>query len=75
MVMTSLRRLITFSLDNSRDDDLKAMAKFSKNYLPLLFTIYTTPTKGSDEEGARLAAYETIKVRFYTSSIIQNGFW
>ena len=61
-VMSSLRRLITYSKESDKSSDLKELARFSKNYLPILFVIYTTPTKGTDEEGVRLSALETIKV-------------
>lgn len=62
IVLSTLRKLITFSVENNREEDLATMKKFAKNYLPILFVIYTTKVKGSDEEGARLASYETIKV-------------
>jgi len=43
---------------------LKLLGKFAKNYLPILFNIYTTKPVGTDEEGQRLAALDTIKVIF-----------
>lgn len=45
---------------NSEDRD--ELSKFAKNYLPILFNLYTTKPHGTDEEGERLAAFETIKV-------------
>lgn len=60
-VMTALRKLITYAKENS-EEDISELSRFAKNYLPLLFNLYTTKPKGSDEEGQRLAAYETIKV-------------
>jgi hypothetical protein len=30
--------------------------------LPILFNLYTSKSKGTDKEGQRLAAYETVKV-------------
>lgn len=60
--MASLRRLINASLEKNNQEDIETLAKFSKNYLPILFNLYSTKPHGSDEEGQRLAAFETIKV-------------
>ncbi|KAK9890844.1 hypothetical protein WA026_012190 [Henosepilachna vigintioctopunctata] len=61
-VMASLRKLITFAKSNENKDDLNELARFDKNYLPILFNIYTSKSIGTDEEGQRLAALETIKL-------------
>ncbi|KAK5645482.1 hypothetical protein RI129_006782 [Pyrocoelia pectoralis] len=61
-IMASLRKLIVFAKENDRDDDLNEIARFDKNYLPLLFNFYTTKARDSEEEGHRLAALETIRV-------------
>ena len=50
-------------MDGDREDDLAAMKKYAKNYLPILFFIYVSKANGTDEEGIRLAVYETIKVK------------
>lgn len=68
IVMSSLRRLIMYSRESGKNSDLNELSKFAKNYLPILFVIYTTPAKGTDEEGVRLAALETIKVYLSISS-------
>lgn len=47
---------------NESAEDLAEIARFDKNYLPILFNVYTTKPIGSDEEGQRLAALDTIKV-------------
>lgn len=60
--MATLRKLIVYARDNKREQDVTELARFGKNYLPILFNLYTTPAKGSDEEGIRLATLETIKV-------------
>ncbi|KAG8237559.1 hypothetical protein J437_LFUL017765 [Ladona fulva] len=60
-VMLSLRRLISKSLDTSEEDQ-KELGRFAKNYLPILFNLYTTQPNGSEEAGQRLAAFETIKL-------------
>lgn len=62
IVLSTLRKLISHSLVSENKEDLAVMTKFAKNYLPILFVIYTTKFKGTDEEGTRLATFETIKV-------------
>ncbi|XP_059048180.1 RRP12-like protein [Achroia grisella] len=59
-VMQALRKLIACTADNA--DDQTELARFAKNYLPILLNIYMTPAKGSTAEGQRLAALETIQV-------------
>lgn len=60
--MSSLRKLIQKSVENNNQDDIDELAKFAKNYLPLLFNLYTVKPQGTDEEGQRLACFETLKV-------------
>ena len=60
--MSALRRLVTSSVEANSQGNINEMSRFAKNYLPILFNLYTTKTSGTDEEGQRLAAYETIKV-------------
>nr|CAD7457370.1 unnamed protein product [Timema tahoe] len=62
VVMSSLRRLIAWCQANKDEAGLSELARFSKNYVPILFNVYTTKPIGSDEEGQRLAAFETVKV-------------
>lgn len=62
-MMASLRRLITAAKQNGDEEDLVEMSRFDKNYLPILFNVYTTRPIGTDEEGQRLAALDTIKVQ------------
>ncbi|XP_001606680.2 RRP12-like protein [Nasonia vitripennis] len=61
-VMAALRRLIQRSVDNNNNEDIDELSRYAKNYLPVLFNLYTIKPQGSDEEGQRLATYETIKV-------------
>ena len=61
--MASLRRLISRSVENNNQEDVDTLANFAKNYLPILFNLYSTKPHGSDEEGQRYAAFETIKVK------------
>lgn len=60
--MASLRKLIAVSSEVGNEDDLAEIARFDKNYLPVLFNLYTSKAIGTEEEGQRLAALETIKV-------------
>lgn len=60
--MASLRRLIAAAKENENSEDLAEIARFDKNYLPILFNVYTTRPIGTDEEGHRLAALDTVKV-------------
>ncbi|XP_011170370.3 RRP12-like protein [Solenopsis invicta] len=69
--MAALRKLIARASTSRNDDDaavaaaaerdVAELARFAKNYLPRLFNLYTTKPNGTDEEGARLAAFDTIK--------------
>nr|XP_022918045.1 RRP12-like protein [Onthophagus taurus] len=61
-VMACLRKLISFAKENEDKGDLNELSRFDKNYLPILFNVYTTKPIGTDEEGQRLAALDTIKV-------------
>ncbi|XP_011497148.1 PREDICTED: RRP12-like protein [Ceratosolen solmsi marchali] len=61
-VMASLRKLITRSIEYNNQDDVEELAGFAKNFLPILFNLYTIQPKGSDEEGHKLSCYETIKI-------------
>ncbi|KAF5307989.1 hypothetical protein FQR65_LT06557 [Abscondita terminalis] len=61
-IMASLRKLIVASKESDNKEDLTELSRFDKNYLPILFNLYTTKAKDGEEEGHRLAALETIKV-------------
>lgn len=61
-VMASIRKLISSAKENGNAEDLQEIIRFDKNYLPILFNVYTTRPIGTDEEGQRLAALDTIKV-------------
>ncbi|XP_049862058.1 RRP12-like protein [Schistocerca gregaria] len=72
-VMASLRKLISGSKEMNNEEDLAELSRFAKNFLPILFNLYTIKAKGSDEEGHRLSAYETIKVYLeITDSPLRN---
>ncbi|XP_063989401.1 RRP12-like protein [Diachasmimorpha longicaudata] len=61
-VMASLRKLITRAQEGQKMEDVETLAKYAKNYMPLLFNLYTIKPSGSDDEGQRRAAFDTIKV-------------
>ncbi|XP_076254422.1 RRP12-like protein [Rhynchophorus ferrugineus] len=61
-VMASLRKLIQSATESKNEEDLLEISRFDKNYLPILFNVYTTKPIGTDEEGQRLASLETIKM-------------
>ncbi|XP_045190399.2 RRP12-like protein [Mercenaria mercenaria] len=57
-VMSSLRKLINQSISN--DEAKTELSRFSKNFLPILFNLYTTdPVR--DKDPSKLAVLETIK--------------
>ncbi|XP_063236769.1 LOW QUALITY PROTEIN: RRP12-like protein [Bacillus rossius redtenbacheri] len=61
-VMSALRKLVTGGQEAGDEEAVKEVARFAKNFLPILFNVYTAKPVGSDEEGQRLAAFETVKV-------------
>lgn len=72
IILSTLRKLITHSLETDNKGDIATMGKYAKNYLPILFNIYMTKVTGSDEEGARLATLETIKVFYFFTILCIN---
>jgi len=64
-ILTSLRQLIARNLEN--EENKTELARYSKNFLPILFNLYTTVPAGSEEAGQRLASLETIKLYFQIS--------
>ena len=62
-IMMSLRKLINHAKETpTTDSELNEIVKFDKNYLNILFNLYLIKPNGSEEEGQRLAALDTIKV-------------
>jgi len=64
-ILTSLRHLIARNLEN--EENKVELARYSKNFLPILFNLYTTVPAGAEEAGQRLASLETIKLYFMIS--------
>lgn len=73
-IMASLRQIILKSTD--KEEDRLTIARYAKNYLPILCNIYTTPSVGSEEADQRLATFETIKqfLRIAPSDLVHSMF-
>nr|CAG4647640.1 EOG090X00E0 [Moina brachiata]SVE92835.1 EOG090X00E0 [Moina brachiata] len=57
-VMAALRQLIIHS---KSDEKIKAeITRYAKNYIPILFNLYTTKATSDEEESQRASVYETI---------------
>ncbi|KAG7200816.1 hypothetical protein KM043_003187 [Ampulex compressa] len=61
-VMSALRKLVLRAVEKDDKGDIAELARFSRNYLPLLLNLYVTKPNGTDEEGQRLAAFDTMKI-------------
>nr|XP_033324952.1 RRP12-like protein [Megalopta genalis] len=61
-VMSAIRKLIAKAVADNKEEDVAELAKYAKNFVPLLLNQYTIKPNGTDEEGQRLAAYETLKM-------------
>ena len=59
-ILSSLRQLIARNTEN--EANRAELARYSKNFLPILFNLYTSVPAGSEEAGQRLASLETIKL-------------
>ena len=57
-IMKALRQLIS----RSKDDDLAEVAKYSKNYIPLLLNLYTSDV--SKEKAMKTSIYQTLSMFF-----------
>ena len=59
-ILSSLRQLISRNIEH--EVNKAEIARYSKNFLPILFNLYTSVPAGAEEAGQRLAALETIKL-------------
>jgi hypothetical protein len=59
-IMASIRQLILKNLNN--EDHKMVLAKFAKNFLPILFNLYTAKPVGAEESGQRMSVMETVKL-------------
>lgn len=50
-----------FFFSKSIGENREELSKYAKNYLPILFNLFSTETKDKNEERIRLAVYETCK--------------
>jgi len=73
-ILTGLRHLVSCSLEVG--EDRAELARFAKNFLPILFNLYTTKPAGAEEAGQRLAALETVKIylKVSDSAMVENMF-
>ena len=61
-ILSSLRQLISKS--RGKPEKEAELARFAKNFLPILFNLYTTKPVGAEETGQRQSVYETMKQFF-----------
>lgn len=71
--MTGLRKLIATAKENENEEEKYELGRFAKNYLPILFNLYTNKPNGTDEAGQRLACLDTIKVISFTVLLFRNS--
>lgn len=73
-ILSSIRQLIGKNLEHEKNR--RVLANFAKNYLPILYNLYTTKPVGSDEKGQRLAVLETTKMylRIAPQELVQHMF-
>ena len=64
-ILTALRHLVSRNLDSPARPEL---ARYCKNFLPILFNLYTSVPAGAEEAGQRLASLETTKLFFQVRS-------
>ncbi|XP_031825723.1 RRP12-like protein [Nomia melanderi] len=60
-IMSAIRKLVVKAINDNKKEDIAEISKFAKNFLPLFLNLYTTKPNGTDEEGHRLAAFDSIK--------------
>ena len=48
----------------SKKEDNNIDSRFAKNFLPILFNLYTTKPVGAEETGQRMSVFEAIKLYF-----------
>lgn len=61
MVKASLRQLILKCKEPSEQQEI---SRFAKNFLPILFNLYTTEPSGPEARSHRMSVFETIKLYF-----------
>ena len=71
--MEALRNLLRYANSQESENAKKIMSKFSKNYLPILFNIYTAEDQ-NQQKGTDLAALETARVflPFLTKDLVET---
>ena len=70
-LQASLRQLVLKSASN--EENRAEISRFAKNFLPILFNLYTTAPVGAEESGQRMSVLETIKLFFnLAESVLLN---
>ncbi|KAK6738869.1 hypothetical protein RB195_020767 [Necator americanus] len=61
-ILSALRRLVKFSLQPDAPERAEVVGAYAKNFMPLLFNLYTTNTEAEvDDKGIKMAVLETIR--------------
>ncbi|ELU03860.1 hypothetical protein CAPTEDRAFT_226490 [Capitella teleta] len=72
-ILASIRKLVNQNLEN--EEHKKELSKFSKNFLPIFFNLYSADNGRGERDGTRLALLETIKCYFQvTSDALMDSF-
>jgi ribosomal RNA-processing protein 12 len=58
-IATSLRQLVESC--RGKEEEVGVVARFSKNYLPILFNLYTSEEEEEEEEGVRQAVLQCVE--------------
>ncbi|XP_052828973.1 RRP12-like protein [Octopus bimaculoides] len=71
-ILSSLRKLIYTNLEH--DEDLNELAHFAKNFLPILFNLYTQFSADDCKDPLRLTIYETARayIRIAPTQLLQQ---
>ncbi|KAL6734872.1 hypothetical protein Aduo_005366 [Ancylostoma duodenale] len=61
-ILSALRRVVRFALQPDSPERIEVVGAYAKNFMPLLFNLYTTSNENDiDDKGIKAAALETIR--------------
>ncbi|EYC28507.1 hypothetical protein Y032_0007g3262 [Ancylostoma ceylanicum] len=61
-ILSALRRVVRFALQPDAPERIEVVGAYAKNFMPLLFNLYTTSNEDDiDDKGIKAAALETIR--------------
>ncbi|KHJ84373.1 NUC173 domain protein, partial [Oesophagostomum dentatum] len=61
-ILSALRRVVKFALQPDAPERIEVVGAYAKNFMPLLFNIYTANTENdADDKGIKMAVLETIR--------------